>query len=361
MAYEVDFLPVGEGENSGDAIALRFGNLSGSRNEYTVAVVDAGFKNSGEALVDHILRVYKTNKVDIIVSTHPDGDHIGGLSVVLENLTVGCLWMQQPWKHTKDIADMFRDGRVTDNSVKEDLRESLEAACGLEALARKKRIPIIEPFTGLSDPTNSLYVIGPAKEYYESLLPSFRGTPKPKESMLEALMKAIQKAEEVVKRVFESFDVETLDDNGETTAENNSSVILLLAQGQRNILLTADAGAPALNQAIDYLEACRFDPGNITFVQVPHHGSQRNVGPTLLDRVLGPKLSEDRRKKTAFVSVSKDGEPKHPSKKVINAFRRRGAPVVATKGAGICHFDGVSLRPGWCAAEPLPFYHEVEE
>jgi hypothetical protein len=26
MAYEIDFLPVGDGERGGDAIALRFGN-----------------------------------------------------------------------------------------------------------------------------------------------------------------------------------------------------------------------------------------------------------------------------------------------------------------------------------------------
>jgi hypothetical protein len=54
MGYEIDFLPVGEGEDSGDAIALRFGSLFGPRSEQTVVVIDGGFKESAEGLVSHI-------------------------------------------------------------------------------------------------------------------------------------------------------------------------------------------------------------------------------------------------------------------------------------------------------------------
>jgi len=48
MAWEVDFLAVGEGEKSGDAIALRWGNLSGPRTEQTIFVIDGGTQDSGE-------------------------------------------------------------------------------------------------------------------------------------------------------------------------------------------------------------------------------------------------------------------------------------------------------------------------
>ena len=110
MGYEIDFLPVGNGEKSGDAIALRFGNLRGSREEQTVVVVDGGFKDSGEKLINHIKTYYDTDRVDIVVSTHPDDDHTNGLIVVLEELDVGCLWMHLPWNHTDDINRMFKDG-----------------------------------------------------------------------------------------------------------------------------------------------------------------------------------------------------------------------------------------------------------
>jgi phosphoribosyl 1,2-cyclic phosphodiesterase len=105
------------------------------------------------------------------VSTHPDADHSSGLEVVLEELTVGQLWMHRPWLHTEDIAKMFKDGRVTDMSVAEGIRKSLEDVRCLESFAIAKNIAIVEPFTGLTDSTNSLIVLGPDLSYYDSLLP----------------------------------------------------------------------------------------------------------------------------------------------------------------------------------------------
>jgi hypothetical protein len=60
MGYEIDFLPVGEESKGGDAIALRYGNLYGSRDEQTVIIVDGGYTDDGEALVKHIVDYYGT-------------------------------------------------------------------------------------------------------------------------------------------------------------------------------------------------------------------------------------------------------------------------------------------------------------
>lgn len=358
MGYEIDFIPVGNGEKSGDAIALRFGNLNGKRNEYKVVVVDGGYKESGgPEIVKHIKNYYNTTEVDIAVSTHPDSDHIAGLDVILDELTVKELWMHQPWNHTGDIAKMFKDGRVTDKSVKEALKKSLDDAMDLEKKAKAKKIPITEPFTGVGF-AGKLFVIAPTKAYYESLLPQFKATPEPKKS---ATADFLAKMAEAVKKMAETFDLETLDDSGETTAENNSSVILWLNSDEKYSLLTSDAGIPALNQAINILDYNKFDYSKLKFIQVPHHGSHRNIGPTILNKLIGPKLKEEAKVKTAFVSVAKDSDEKHPSKKVMNAYRRRGAPVHSTGGESKRHHHDAPDRPGWVASTPLPFYSEVED
>ena len=359
MSYEIDFLPVGNGEKCGDAIALRFGNLFGKREEQTVIIIDGGFKESGESLVAHIREYYKTDYVDLVISTHPDADHAGGLEIFLNELNVGSMWMHQPWNHTDDIAKMFKDGRVTDNSVRESLRKSLDTTRNLERLANSKRIPIIEPFCGLKDNSGHLFVLGPKKDFYEELLPGFRGTPEPKDDN-SLLKKGFYGIKEFIEKIAERWDYETLDDNGETTAENNSSTILLLAVDNHNLLFTGDAGIPALTNALDSLYEIGFDFSTISFVQVPHHGSRRNVGPTILDRLLGQRQAEDKKLKTSFVSVSNNGSIKHPSKKVTNAFRRRGAYVHATKGLKKYHYSNSPDR-GWSASVPLPFYDEVDE
>ncbi len=360
MAYEIDFIPVGDGEKSGDAIAFRFGSLQGRRDEQVVGVIDGGFEDSGKQLVEHIQSYYKTDFVNVAISTHPDADHASGLEIVLTELGVGELWMHQPWNHTDDIAKMFKDGRVSDNRVEEALRKSLDNARSLERIATAKKIPIVEPFTGVSDSTQRIIVVGPTGLFYESLLPDFRCTPEPKTTGL--LEKAFRATEEYVKKIAERWDIETLTDDGETTAENNSSVILLVAvDTEKYLLFTGDAGMPALTRAADILKNANIDYSKIPFMQVPHHGSQRNVGPTILNRLVGPKIREDKKLKTAFVSAAKDGAPKHPSKRVTNAFRRRGAHVYATDGSKKWHHSHDAPDRNWSQAVPVPFYPEVEE
>jgi beta-lactamase superfamily II metal-dependent hydrolase len=360
MGYEVDFLPVGE-DKSGDAITLRFGNLFGRREEQVVVVIDGGFTDCGDAVVNHLKTFYGTTKVDLVVSTHSDADHAAGLETVLATCDVGQLWMHQPWNHTDDIAKMFTDGRVTDNGVREALRKSLDNARAVERIATSRKIEIVEPFVGVSDASKHAWVIGPSKEYYESLLPNFRGAPGPIEGA-GLLAKAFRGVEEVIKKIAENWNIETLDDAGETSAENNSSVVLLVIVDDSALLFTADAGIQALTAAVNLLDRVGFDLSKIKFIQVPHHGSRRNVGPAILNRLIGPRLQTQTETaiKTAFVSVAKAEDSKHPSKKVTNAFKRRGAPVHATGGISKYHFYQAPSR-GWAPSVPLPFYREVDE
>jgi beta-lactamase superfamily II metal-dependent hydrolase len=360
MGYEVDFLPVGNGGRSGDAIAMRFGDLrSVIRSQQTVIVIDGGFKESGEKLVEHIRNYYLTDSVDIVVSSHPDQDHVSGLTFVLENMKVGELWMHQPWKHTSGISDMFKSGRVTDSSVREALRKSLDMAYDLEQLATSRGIPTREPFAGHTDRAGAIRIVSPSVAFYEGLLPEFRGTPEPKTES-GFLRKAMAKLGEVVGTAMESLNVETLSDTGTTSAENETSVVMIVQTGDSKLLFTGDAGRRALAAAADFMDNAGIGASTSYFVQVPHHGSHKNVGPTILDRLLGPKRPDDGRTKAAFVSVADGDEKKHPAKQVSNAFRRRGAPVIATLGQAKCSFNDAPSRQGWSPVEPLPLYPVVD-
>ena len=363
MGYEVDFLPVGDGDSSGDAIALRFGNLHGDRSEGGVVVIDGGYQETGKKLAEHIRTYYRTDSVDLVISSHPDNDHSSGLSVVLEELKVAELWMHKPWEHTDDMARLFRSGRVTDASVSEALRKSLDSARDLERIANRKGIPIVEPFTGTNAFGGIIQVVGPTPAFYDSLLSDFRCTPTPQDSTLSAIEKLLSPVGKAVASVFEDWNFETLNDYGSTSAENNSSTIVLVQpKATQSLLFTADAGIPALTLAANALDAIDFDYNTVKMIQIPHHGSRRNVGPTILNRLLGPKRPADVNLRTAVVSASKGGAPKHPSKKVTNAFRRRGAHVYGTmNGATLHHFREAPDRPGWNAADAVPFFSQVEE
>src|SRR3989344_4793153 len=351
MAYEIDYIPVGNGEKAGDAIALRFGNLAGPRTEQGVIVIDGGFKESGEALVEHIKTHYGTDYVDLAISTHPDADHASGLCVVLERLRVGTLLMHKPWDHAADIKSFFKNKTLTASGLEEKLEKSLQHANDLEELAKKKNIPVVEPFRGVAGFNGALHVLGPSQEYYEKLLALFRETPEPKKE-LGILAPIFKVAEEAAKLIRDFWHIDLLDDDEETTsAENNTSAIILLTIVGHKLLFTGDAGKTALHLAADYADSNRITLTDLTLLDVPHHGSKRNLSSKVLKRIRGQKAS---------ISAPTDSDT-HPSKKVINALKKHGMTVYATKGATLCHPYNAPVRVGWGPATEEPFYDLVEE
>lgn len=350
MAYEVDYIPVDGGEKSGDAIVLRFGNLNGQRSEQNIVVIDGGFKDSGELLVEHISKYYGTDQVDLVISTHPDEDHVSGLSVVLEKLKVGGLLMHKPWDHAADIKNFFKNKSITVSGLEKRIEKSLQCASDLEDLAIKKNIPIFEPFQGLKLGGELVHILAPSSDYYESLLPSFRSTPQPK-AEFDILTQLRKSAGEAVKWIQDHIGIDLLNDDEDTTSsENNSSTVILFTIADQKLLFTGDAGKTALLNAIAYAGSVGVNLTDLRFLDVPHHGSKRNLNSKILKSIKGG---------TAFVSASKDSK-KHPAKKVTNALRKHGSSVFITRGQALLHHDGSSNR-GWPPATPEPFHNLVEE
>lgn len=357
MGYEIDFLPVGNGEKSGDAIAVRYGEPG----NYKIMIVDGGTKESGESLVEHVKKYYETDYVDYVVNTHPDIDHVSGLTVILEELNVGELWMHQPWEHSDRIRDAFKDGRITDDSLSERLRKAFNTAHKLKEIADEKAIPVYEPFQGSY--IGNFIVLSPTKSWYEELLIESDKTPEQKEGK-GMLGEAKEFEKQIIEKAFnfieETWDYETLREDVKTSAINETSTVLYANLDGNGVLLTGDAGIRALNKAADYSELIGIDLRKASFQQIPHHGGRHNVSPSVLDRIVGEKIEEGvKPNKSVFVSVSAKS-PRHPKKAVTNAYKRRGAKVFSTEGITKHHFKDMPDR-GWTKAQELPFYDEVED
>ena len=353
MPFEVDFLPVGDGERSGDAFAFRFGNLSGPRAEQKVCVIDGGTKESGKALVRHVQQFFGTNEVDFVFCSHPDSDHASGLTEVLDGLSCKTLVMHRPWEHSEDIHHLFDDPKLTPEKLAGRMEKNLVAAHDLEKLALNLGMNIVEPFEGATDQTGSIRVLGPSKAYYQSLLVNFRDMPElAEESSFKGFLKSL--ADTAVTWIDENLDLETLSDPDpdDVSAENNSSTIILFTIEGQKLLFTGDAGPEALARAADYAASLGIALDDLYLLQGPHHGIKRNVGPTILNRI---------KAKSAFVSAGKEAGPKHPSKRVTNALHRRGAATCVTAGNILGHISpGWPVRPGWVTAPVVPFYPRVE-
>lgn len=359
--YEIDFLAVGEGDRSGDAIAVRWAVGDG----FKVLVYDGGTQKSGQALVDHIKGHYQTTHVDYLVNSHPDSDHASGLAVVLDQLTVGEVWMHRPWEHSAVIRDYFHDGRITDESLKVRLQTKMAAAYRIEEIALEKNIPIMEPFQGRM--IGPFAVMSPSQDWYvHELVADFAKSPEKKEAFETAFDEAVAGVAKAFRSaarwVAENWDIEYLRENVTTSAENESSVILLGQFGERGVMLTGDAGIQALDRAESFAADLQLSlPSFIKFLQVPHHGSRNNVSTSILDRLIGGRKAHDDgvTTKTAFVSASAKSET-HPRKMVVNAFIKRGAKVFWTKGQTIRHHHNMPNRDGWDSLDPIQHFSEVE-
>ena len=205
-------------------------------------------------------------------------------------------------------------------------------------------------------------------------MPQFDRTPEADQAALEALglwigkppglfaklaSMAVAKVEQWVKETWES---ERLKDGGKTSATNESSVVLYGDFGpSKRVLLTADAGNWALHFSAHQAEKSGLPLQQFSFVQIPHHGSRSNVGPTILNRIVGPILPTSGEKKfLAYVSAPKDDEC-HPRKMVLNAFMRRGGVVAATQGQPKCYTVGYPFKAGYEPLIPVRFSDQVED
>jgi hypothetical protein len=216
----------------------------------------------------------------------------------------------------------------------------------------------MEPFFGAQ--IGPFTVLSPTLPYYQSLLPHFRCTPAPATQAPTQAPTLRDYLTEILGRAAEDWGIETLREGGQTSAENDSSVVMYAEAAGSGLLLTGDAGIAALSNALDWAPVIGVDLSKLGTIQIPHHGSRNNVSPSLLDRLIGPRIFlGGSRGISAIASASAKSET-HPRRLVTNAFRRRGCKVFQTKGNTHCNQLNMPTRPGWFAAVEVPFHSEVE-
>ena len=366
MDFEIEFRAVGDTSRAGDAIVIRYVE----DGAYKVIVVDGGTDDSGEALCDHIHDVYGANTfIDHVISTHPDTDHACGLRNVLKRFNVGTLWLHGVWHHAAQMLPYFENKRWTEAGLEQAIRKEYSVIEELIDLADAQETLVYEPFRGTR--IGPFTVLSPTLHSYIRLVPQFRKTPAHDAAALKAenwllgtrkTTGLLAEIAEVLRTwIDERWDVETLREGALTAAENESSTVLYGDFGEKQLLLTADAGVNALRWACEAADNMGIDLLNIDLIQVPHHGSRSNVSPSILNRLVGPILPHGTASaKLAVVSAPKD-DTKHPRKIVMNAFRRRGAAVYPTQGNYVrWHHGNMPARNYESPSQPLEFFDRVE-
>ena len=169
---EIDFLEAGQ-KSSGDAIALRYRD---DNDVDHIHVVDGGYTDDGDKLVDHIRKHYDSaTSIEHVVLTHPDGDHAAGLKKVLDEFEVGALWMNRPWNHVEALLPRF-DYPYTYDGLVRRLRSNFPHTADLERIAGEQCVTINDAFQGSW--IGDFLILTPSRDRYIDLIVESEKTPE---------------------------------------------------------------------------------------------------------------------------------------------------------------------------------------
>lgn len=334
MPLEIDMLAVG------DANAILIRTTKGQDEQ--VIVVDGGNSDDGDAIIDHLYR-WTTRKtcVDLLVNTHPDGDHVNGLHTVVNNLDIYQAWIHDPSAHHANVKALIRDLWSTNSSIIREAAKSLDSATQLINTLDARGIPRTEPFAGKSFSLldgGVLTVLGPTQAYYADLL----------ENMKQQAEKALQheivmeQLREIRAAKSDATARQQLDEDNDLAPSNNSSVIFTITYGSLSYLFTADAGPTALEKAKELYPTYMQD---VYWLQVPHHGSRRSLTCNLIDFI---------HPNAAFISANCTSKH-HPDRVVVEVLKEVGCRVYCTSktDSGLYHSHPSIHRTGYVTAQEL--------
>jgi beta-lactamase superfamily II metal-dependent hydrolase len=276
----IEMLPA----KQGDSIWIEYGNP----NDPHRIVIDGGTSGATKPFVDKVKALPAgKRRLELLVVTHVDADHIAGVLKFLETpklgLSVRDVWFNA-YKHLLEAGETF--GPAQGEKLSADImagKVPWNAAFDGHAVKVPDNgaLPVKKLEGGLE-----LVVLGPTNEKLRILKPVWVKACK-EAGIKPGKPKARPRPAGLETEAFGPINVDTLADTKfkeDPTEPNGSSIILLLRYEGITVLLGAD-GHPAVIEA--GLKRLAPDDARVKLdaYKVAHHGSQNNVSRSLLERL----------------------------------------------------------------------------
>ena len=352
MKGKIRILDVGDG----DAMIIHL-NKDG---EDLVLVIDGGqpwhYKSIIKPVLVELLEEVNKTAPDIVVATHYDSDHIGGLIPLVKDYIHGIkeVWVHRSPELNDDEKMILESADRMDNlkSINQFIFESQiinENSPIKEEAIREKSTFIIESlkqldtFLGLlpehkvrqvyhGDSYNDwpeIRVLGPTKDYFNDLFPSDKNL---KELIIEetidyvneSLLSTRKRNIELISYGKNPCHFLKDDRTVKLTPTNKASIIIAINKDDKRFLFTGDAGIHSFKAIPNWSTELK----NLYWLKVPHHGSDNNISKEIID-IMQPEYADN------------TGD-KHQDKPVLDCISnnpRAKRKVRSTKSLGNIEFE----------------------
>lgn len=262
---------------NGDSILIRTYNVD---NEEFVILVDGGTSSTFEYSLKFFLE--RISKVDLLVLSHIDSDHIGGLisffkNSIIDNVEIGEIWYNQP------------NIKLTTKLKTEKAQISVRQAEDWKALLKHKKpnVTIKEITTNDKQITLSnikFTILSPTPEVKNELYKVWLSQKdKLKKNQTTLKVKISTNTPSYSKSLKELSSIDFKPEKSiNTDIYNSSSIAFLLNCPDLSILLLADSRPEIVCDSLKKLGYCELKPLKVDFVKISHHGSLNNTSQTLL-------------------------------------------------------------------------------
>jgi len=281
----------------GDCILIK--TFDNDNNEFVI-LVDGGTSQTFRYFLKNELE--QIQKIDLLVLTHIDSDHITGLISFFKSNLIGSILIDEIWMNHPEIVDVDNDELISKKQgntlfdlirVKKPYTKLKEISTDDSLLERK----------GLK-----FTVLSPTPDIKKELLRQWKCSELPKEENFKV---NISSQKDSYSESLESLNKIPFapESSWKSDIYNSSSISFLLESKDISLLLLADSRPEVIEKSLREKGFSEEEPLNVDYLKISHHGSLNNTSQNLLSIIT-----------TKHYLISTNGgnaDHKHPSRETI--------------------------------------------
>jgi len=274
LSTQIFILPA----NNGDSFIIR--TFDSQAKEFNI-LIDGGTKSTFEAVLRKELK--KIPLINLMILTHIDSDHIGGLIKFVNNALFNPDQVERYWFNSKNIKFTHTGNNISIGQAK-TLEELLIEKGNIKDKWSEDIVVGSEPILpeGIS-----IEIISPSKEILDELYEKWPDLSDEFNRKLEDITISAIKPSQLQRGTLTDLALANDIPDKSILADifNSSSIAFIFRTFDISILFLGDAHPCFIEKVLSAKEYSKDNKLSVDYVKVSHHGSKNNTTNNLLDMI----------------------------------------------------------------------------